>query len=414
MLKWPVMVRWACVFLGIPRGMIFANTIWLSQMWAKDFGYSNTIVGLLGSLGLVALLKVPVLGYVDSLNLRGFLATRHRLSGLLLFLVLMYCLGLGVAALATPGRIFVFVFGMVLAHIMGTFMELVLEMLRIEVGRSPAGLRKDRIAGDFGVGDRVGSIISKPLLLLCVVWVSWPFGVVTMVVVVLLCALAVFALDDRLLVDDASALKPRSLNYKHVVRAVRNMLGTYGWWSGLLFPIAIILNDAFVRPMIGVMLLDVSIPFESISMGYLILYVGGAVGSILLTRFMPHHCVFQRLHISVLINTLVNAMFGICAWKPVPWVVWCMMLLSGVSQGVLLQLFRVALEDLCSPRYAFIQMGVLLTIWSMGAPLSALAGYLVDLLHSWSLYFVVVSVLSLPAGLAIRRVMAVKRLSSCR
>ena len=47
--------------LGMPRGMIFASTLWMAQMWSKSEDISVEAVGLLGLLGAAALVKLPLL-----------------------------------------------------------------------------------------------------------------------------------------------------------------------------------------------------------------------------------------------------------------------------------------------------------------------------------------------------------------
>ena len=288
---------------------------------------------------------------------------------------------------------------------MASLIELVLELLRLEVDKVPSvGVSHDRVAADFGVGDRIGSIISKPLFLMIVAAFSWQFGVVFLVGVVGLCTLGVFILD-RCIENNKVPRVPK--HHTHTMRlkaAVEHIVRRYGWWSGVFFPLAVILNDGFVRPMIGVMLVDLKLPFWLISLGYVFVYVGGVVGATVVEGFFPKRSDLMRLFYSGLLNTTVNGIVGLCAVVPHLYVVCGLLFLSGLSQGLFLQFLRVCLGRMCVPRYAFLQMGVFLTVWCVGAPVASVSGLIVDGLGSWFMYFALTPFLYIPGACAIMKV----------
>lgn len=391
--------------LGVPRGMIFSSTMWLAQIWSKSAGYSNAVVGSLGCLGIASLIKLPFLNYISNLNLHGFMATRHRLSGLLVCAVMIYCSGLGCAAYLTPKHFVGFVASVLVSNIMASIIELVLELLRMEASKARSvSVPKDTVAADFGVGDRVGSVLSKPVFLMVVGALSWPCGVSFIIGVVVLCTLGVFILDQHIGTEKHVRYVQKSgSNTSRMKAAVRHILDRYGW-SALLFPLGVILNDSFARPMIGVMLVDIKTPIWVISVGYTFLYAGGVFGAMSTARFLPTWGYLQRLLASVFFNALTNASMGLCAVFSHKGFIWSLMFFSGLSQGLFLQFFRLSLEHMCVPRYAFLQMGLFLTVWILGAPIAGVSGVLVDFFGSWVIYFVSTCLATIPAFFVIMRI----------
>ena len=379
--------------------------MWLAQIWVKSAGYSNAIVGSLGCLGLASLIKLPFLNYISNLNLHGFMATRHKLSGLLICVVMIYCVGLGCAAYLTPKHLMGFVFCVLSSNIMASIIELVLELLRMEASKSRSvGVPKDTVAADFGVGDRVGSVISKPIFLLVVGALSWAWGVTFIISVVALCTLGVFILDQDIGTQKQRDVKQKvGANPSRMKAAILHVVGRYGW-GALLFPVGVILNDSFARPMIGVMLLDINMPLWVISLGYTFLYAGGVLGAMGITLFLPQKGYLYRLLAGVFFNAATNAAMGLCAVFPSKGVIWTLMFFSGLSQGVFLQFFRLSLEHMCVPRYAFLQMGFFLTLWILGAPIAGTSGLLVDVLGGWSVYFSSTALATIPAVMVIMNI----------
>jgi len=382
--------------------MLFPLTVWVSYMWLKTAGYSNSVVGMCSLLVIPSLFKLPALPYLLRVQW-GQWAGGSNKARLLSVSALLFCGATLGAAFVTPYQLIPFFGLMIISAMAASVVETMLEMLRLDSQYFDAPpLSQDSIVTYLGLGDRLGSIISKPVFLFFVAMFSWPVALVGAVVVFLIFMHAAHPLDKAWASVEKKAHPETEL--KASIVALRERWG----WVVFVFPMLLLFNESFVRPMIGVMLVDAHFAITDISVGYAAMYAGGIVGTAALIHFLPQRNDVQRLWWAGALNAAVNALFSFL-WIYPSWTsMMVLMFLSGASQNVFLQLFRIILGQLCTPNAQFLQMSFLLSLWALMAPIAALSGVFADIVR-WNYYFVILGLLYIPGGLMVLRILRTRQ-----
>jgi len=271
--------------------------------------------------------------------------------------------------------------------------ETALEVLRLDSASfSVPGMHSDWVASQLGTGDRIGCLLGNPLLLLMVSFSSWTVALCVLAVLFLLFISAVRSLNALWALEEEETRKS-SID---VMSALRDLFCRWGYVVYTL-PCLMLLSEALVRPMIGVMLLDRGFSLREISLGYGISYVGGVFGARCMLRFFPARANATRLYWSGSINSLMSASYSLLWMWPSTTACMILMFCSGWTQSVFLLFVRISLGDLCSRSYQFIQMAFFLSLWVAMAIFSTLAGWLSSVVE-WRYYFVIVGIIFVPCG----------------
>ncbi len=388
--------------LGLVRGMLFPITIWAMQLWMKYEGFSNTIVGFVSIATAPIVLKIPLMSFLGRLSFNGFLGSRNNARGWLVASTFGYALAVWFAILVTPFNFPRFLLGLGCASFFASLMELVLEIIRsqrslIEQQRATAGL---------GAGDRLGSILVKSGLLCVVTTFGWGQSIAMLVLLQLCIPLCTRSINKEYPAGEDSGFVDKKDKFFCALRDVKKRLG----WAGLFFPLAVLISEAFVRPMVGVMLVDSKYEPLMIAIGFGSHYCGGLIGVWFFAHFLPKHPTIQRLWWAGLLNSVGNALIAILPLQRSNISLIAVLLISGVLQGNFLQLVRVTMTDLCASRHQFVQLAWWLCLWSSTAAIACTSGLLADWYGSWLKYFLFSSGLYLPfAGIAALRISAFQK-----
>lgn len=369
--------------------MLFPLIVWAMQMWMKYSGFSNTSVGFVSIATLPILLKMPLMGMLGKLSLKGFLGSRNNERGWLLFASCGYAGSLLSAIIVTPYKLVVFILLLGMGAFFASLLELIIEMIRLQNKKNPQNV----MVANLGMGDRVGAILSKTGVLCVVSYLSWPLCVS---ILVIWQAVSVFSLQS---LNEKSPKKSQNFlekdhTFQRALSDLRNRIGLVG----LIFPLLILISEAFVRPMVGVMLVDLAFSEKSIALAFAIHYIGGLVGAWLFLFFLPKTSVLPRLWWAGFINFCGSLLFSLVPIVGNLGFLVMVMLISGLGQGVFLQTLRMGISFVCSKKYHFVQIAWFLCVWSMTAAIACTSGWVADLCGWWPLYFLLASFTYLPTG----------------
>ncbi len=355
--------------LGCPVGVLFPLILWGVKLWLKTEGYSYTVVGSVGFVSLISVLKMPFSACVWRL-MAGRELWRSQLflgsAGLLIASVVVWAIA------SWGGGDFRICVSLIFC---GTLTSMVVdaafESVRIYAGRALAHVG-GRLAVWFSLGLRVGALIVKFGLLFCVGCVGWTLTFKIYALFLLMLSVACYICFKGVVIKQHRCLEQTGSMWG----AVKNLFERGG--VGLFFlPFSLVLADTSMRSMLGLRLIELGFDYHKIAL-YYGLSQGSAFAfiwggrSILSRRFSE-----KSLFLFGFLNTLMLLAF---AWADARHMLFVgvMMAASGGVQGIFLHMLRIYLARFTSPPFVFLQMGLFFTLWALSSALAACSGVLVD------------------------------------
>ncbi len=400
----------AMVALGFASGFPFLLVFSTLSWWLKDAGWTYAAIGAFSLVKIPYAFKWLWAPLLDNLKLPLLWRLGRRRSWAFLMQVLLLVFVAAMAGSSPAEKPFMIWLWASLVSFASASLDIVLDAYRVE---SFQRHEDEQAAGAavFVLGYRLGLIFSGAGALWLADFLSWNL------VYLLMSTGSLVGLVTILLVKEPKTKfkyqtkkkKTATLNAKDFfVKAVKNPIADFinkPHWLMIVFLIFIYrMGDAYFAPMAFVFYDDMG--FSKTEIAYVIkIYgmaaaiAGGLFGGIMLKKTG----LFKGLYICGIIQGLTTLLFAFQAMAGHNlWMLTGIITLENFSSGMATAAFVAYLSSLCNVLYTATQYALLSSLMSLARDVFAATSGLLAEAVSWSVFFVIAAMFSLPGIYAVK------------
>lgn len=397
-------------FMGLACGFPFALTASTLKAWLSDYNMSMSEVGAFAFVALPYSLKFLWSPIIDGIKL-PFLHKRfgHRRSWLLCVQIALI-LSIALLSQSKPDQGLLYCAAVAtLVAFFSASQDIIVDAYRIE--------RLEQNDQSMGVtfyiyGYRIGLYIAGAVLLIVADYINWKYayymGTAIMALGILVTLFSSEASHDR---KEDKRKKYKDHFYDVVIAPFRNFMETKGWYYFIIFIVFFKLGDALAGNLTIPFLMKLGFSKTSIAIivktyGLPAVLFGAFLGGVIVHRFG----LIKSLIFAGIIQMLSNIMFIVQDnVGDNSLVLIATIAIENISGSIGDVIFIGYISKLCNFRFAATQYALLTSVATVGRNLIAgSSGFLVDK-YSWTVFFLISIIMSLPGLLLIFKIKDIKR-----
>ena len=387
--------------LGFPYGMMYFLAIPTLQVWLKEVGVSNTLIGYFAMLCIPYTLKflwAPLIGYIKIPILGRFLG--HRRSWLVMahLLLIMTLILIGFSSPATH-LLYTALLALSLTFFAG-IQDIVIDAYRIEIlDKSQSGPGVSMLISGY----RLGSLTAQAGVLSLAAHFNWTVAYCVMAALVMMGIIAAILNPEPIL-----PRRPKGQFFRaYVLPPLQEFFQRKGCWYIVLFILIFRLGDSFINNMSNIFYLEtgftkIQIANVTKTFGMFPTLIGGLIGGALSVRINT----FSALLLCGIAHTLSHVMFifqAILGYNLE--FLYSVILLENLTGGLTTAIFIVYLSQESNLKYTATQYAFFTSLWSGATFVSGIAGWLIDALNgNWPWFFTIAFLISVPGILLIFKI----------
>ncbi|MDR3179449.1 MAG: MFS transporter [Holosporaceae bacterium] len=404
-------------FIGFSCGLPFLLTLTILDLWLKECGVSNTVIGLFTLLHWPFTLKFLWAPFIDKYNIPFWPKKFGRLRGW---------------AIGSQLLLFIGIYGMSCSSPISSPFQLILwaSLVAFADGCQDISLyayqldraRKDLLGPVAGVvifGYKTGMLFAKSSALYLAYYLGWNRAYLLMAVVILICTIVICCIPEPVTNDaDADASVPYHSNsssefikflkktiFECLVCPFRIFMKKENWKSlvalVILFKAGYILTQKMAKPFyvdMGFSILEIANVVQVF--GTLAALAGGMIGGYLVKKITLHKVMFYTAiaHAVSCMAYLLLSQVGHSITM-----LYVTVFVENVTEGAMGTSFIAFLYSLCEIRYCATQYALLWAFYDFGGMLCRIiSGVLADAL-GWTNFFLFMPLTFIPSLAILRK-----------
>lgn len=395
-------------FIGFSCGIPFLLRLTILDLWLKDYGVSNTAIGLFTLLNCPFTLKFLWALFIDRFNFPFLSAKFGRRKGWAIASQILLFLGIFGMACSNPkdGLCGLIICASVVAFADGC-QDMSLYKYQI---RDTKGKMLGPIAGVFIFGYRIGMFLSKSLSLYLAHYFGWNVAYFAMASTILLCTLFVLNIEEPQ--EDTGAKEPlnfgnNDVNFLCLIKTALNdclinpfkkFMKRSDWKRLILIIVLFRAGDMIAQKMAKPFFVEIGFSMLEIAnvvqvFGTISTLIGGICGGYFVKKVDIRAAMFYTsiAHAASCLTYVAMSFIGYNIHM-----LYFTAFIENITGGMMSTAFIAFLYSLCNKRYCTTQYALLWAFYDFGGAFCrTISGAMADLL-GWTNFFIFAVIMFIP------------------